>query len=185
MTPTIDVHAHFTPPTTEEERVRVWQAMLGKGIYFPEPHEWSLERTLRYMDESGTAMQLLSNIPASLPSLRASNDYGATLVRDHPSRFGLLAALPTDDPAAATAEATRAREVLDGEVAPGIRSVAAPLRDGDGRTFAAVNVTAIAAEVGPGELIDDLLPLLLQTTGAIGRDYELIHAAPQREVPHP
>ncbi|QXJ20965.1 helix-turn-helix domain-containing protein [Actinomadura graeca] len=70
----------------------------------------------------------------------------------------------------------------DGEVAPGIRSVAAPLRDGDGRTVAAVNVTAIAAEIGPRELIDDLLPLLLQATGAIGRDYELIHAAPQRAV---
>ncbi|GAA4228343.1 IclR family transcriptional regulator C-terminal domain-containing protein [Actinomadura meridiana] len=73
----------------------------------------------------------------------------------------------------------------EGEVAPGIRSVAAPLRDGDGRTLAAVNVTAIAAEVGRDELIDELLPLLLQTTGAIGRDYELIHAAPQRAVPHP
>ncbi|MFI0481403.1 IclR family transcriptional regulator C-terminal domain-containing protein [Actinomadura sp. 9N215] len=70
----------------------------------------------------------------------------------------------------------------DGEVAPGIRSVAAPLRDGDGRTVAAVNVTAIAAEVDHRELIDDMLPLLLQTTGAIGRDYELIHAAPQRTL---
>ncbi|WP_131735821.1 IclR family transcriptional regulator domain-containing protein [Actinomadura roseirufa] len=70
----------------------------------------------------------------------------------------------------------------DGEVAPGIRSVAAPLRDGDGRTVAAVNLTVIAAEVGHRELIDDLLPLLLQTTGVIGRDYELIHTAPQRAV---
>ncbi|MBT2208789.1 MULTISPECIES: IclR family transcriptional regulator C-terminal domain-containing protein [Actinomadura] len=70
----------------------------------------------------------------------------------------------------------------DGEVAPGIRSVAAPLRDGDGRTVAAVNVAALAAEVGPRELVEDLLPLLLRATGAIGRDYELIHAAPQRSV---
>ncbi|GAA4228366.1 amidohydrolase family protein [Actinomadura meridiana] len=115
MTPIIDVHAHFSPPSTHEERMRVWQAMLGKGIYFPEPYEWSLERTLRYMDESGTAMQLLSNIPANLPGLRASNDYGAALVRNHPSRFGLLAALPTDDPSAAVAEATRAHEVLDAD----------------------------------------------------------------------
>ncbi|RFS84331.1 IclR family transcriptional regulator [Actinomadura spongiicola] len=73
----------------------------------------------------------------------------------------------------------------DEEVAPGIRSVAAPLRDGDGRTVAAINVTAIAAEVGRRELVDELLPLLLQTTGAIGRDYELIHAAPQRSVRRP
>ncbi|WP_207400507.1 amidohydrolase family protein [Actinomadura roseirufa] len=110
--PYVDVHAHFAPPSTAEERVRAWQAMLGRGIYFPEPFEWSLERTLAYMDASGTAMQLLSTIPNDLPRLRASNDYGAALVADHPSRFGLLAALPTDDPRAAVAEARRARDVL-------------------------------------------------------------------------
>ncbi|QXJ20971.1 amidohydrolase [Actinomadura graeca] len=113
--PYVDIHAHFTPPSTEEERVRSWQAMLGKGIYFREPPEWSLERTLAYMDASGTAMQMLSNVPASLPALRATNDYGAILVADHPSRFGLLAALPTDDPSAAVEEARRAREVLDAD----------------------------------------------------------------------
>src|SRR5437868_3074528 len=111
----LDIHAHFTPPSTEEERMRVWQAMLGKGIYFPEPYEWSLERTLAYMDSSGTGMQMLSNIPGSLGGVRASNDYGAALVRSHPSRFGLLAALPTDDPAVAVQEAVRAREVLDAD----------------------------------------------------------------------
>ncbi|MFI0481408.1 amidohydrolase family protein [Actinomadura sp. 9N215] len=109
---TIDIHAHFTPPSTEEQRVRAWQAMLGQGVYFPEPYEWSLERTLAYMDASGTAMQMLSNIPGGLPALRASNDYGAFLVKSHPSRFGLLAALPTDDPEAAVTEAERAREAL-------------------------------------------------------------------------
>ncbi|MFI0424515.1 amidohydrolase family protein [Spongiactinospora sp. 9N601] len=111
----IDVHAHFSPPSTQDERLRGWQAMLGRGIYFPEPHEWSLERTLAYMDASGTDMQLLSNIPGALPALRASNDYGARLVADHPSRFGLLAALPTDDPEAAVREAVRAREDLGAE----------------------------------------------------------------------
>ncbi|WP_242904963.1 amidohydrolase family protein [Actinomadura terrae] len=111
----VDVHAHFTPPSTEEERVRGWQAMLAKGIYFREPHEWSLERTLAYMDASGTAMQMLSNIPGDLRRLRASNDYGASLVASHPSRFGLLAALPTDDPAAAVNEAGRARDDLDAD----------------------------------------------------------------------
>ncbi|WP_242884208.1 amidohydrolase family protein [Actinomadura litoris] len=111
----IDVHAHFTPPSTEDERVRGWQAMLAKGIYFREPHHWSPERTLAYMDASGTAMQMLSNIPGELRRLRASNDYGASLVRRHPSRFGLLAALPTDDPPAAADEATRARDALDAD----------------------------------------------------------------------
>ncbi|MEV8634627.1 IclR family transcriptional regulator C-terminal domain-containing protein [Streptosporangium sp. NPDC051023] len=70
----------------------------------------------------------------------------------------------------------------DEEVAAGVRSVAAPLRDGDGQTIAAVNVTAITAEVSHSQLIDELLPLLLRTASAISRDYELIHSAPQRVV---
>lgn len=111
----IDIHAHFSPPSTKDERARAWQAMLGRGIYFPEPYEWSLERTLAYMDASGTAMQLLSNIPSTVPAVRASNDYGAKLVADHPSRFGLLAGLPTDDPSAALQEARRAHEHLDAD----------------------------------------------------------------------
>ncbi|CCH31968.1 amidohydrolase family protein [Actinosynnema sp. NPDC047251] len=110
--PYVDVHAHFSMPSTADERTRAWQAMLAQGIYFREPHEWSPEQALSYMDSSGTAVQLLSNIPTSLPALRASNDYGASLVAEHPSRFGLLAALPTDDPSAAVAEARRARDVL-------------------------------------------------------------------------
>ena len=61
------------------------------------PPEWSVERTLAYMDRTGIQMQMLSNIPKVLEALRASNDYGAWLVDQHPSRFGLLAALPTDD----------------------------------------------------------------------------------------
>ncbi|CCH31962.1 IclR family transcriptional regulator C-terminal domain-containing protein [Actinosynnema sp. NPDC047251] len=70
----------------------------------------------------------------------------------------------------------------DEEVALGVRAVAAPLRDGDGRITAAVNIAAITAEVGHRELIEDLLPLLLRTAGAIGRDFDLVHAAPQRVV---
>ena len=60
-------------------------------------------------------MQMLSNIPGRLPALRASNDHGAALVKRHPSRFGLLAALPTDDPVKAVAEARRARDILDAD----------------------------------------------------------------------
>jgi predicted TIM-barrel fold metal-dependent hydrolase len=65
-----------------------------------------------YMDRTGIAMQLLSNIPKTMSALRASNDYGASLVSEHPARFGLLAAVPTDDPASALAEIERASTVL-------------------------------------------------------------------------
>ncbi len=57
-------------------------------------------------------MQFLSNIPAGQDALRASNDYGAEVVAQHPARFDLLAGLPTDDPAAALDEAVRGREIL-------------------------------------------------------------------------
>ncbi|WP_410665366.1 amidohydrolase family protein [Amycolatopsis sp. lyj-84] len=108
----IDIHAHFTTPAIEDQSRRAWQKMLGRGIYLPEPFEWSLDRTLEYMDLSRTAMQFLSNIPASREALQASNDYGAAVVARHPDRFGLLAALPTDDPAAALDEAVRGRDTL-------------------------------------------------------------------------
>jgi predicted TIM-barrel fold metal-dependent hydrolase len=64
------------------------------------------------MDRTGIAMQMLSDIPKTLEALQASNDYAAFLVEKYPSRFGLLAALPTDNPQAAVAEVTRASEEL-------------------------------------------------------------------------
>ena len=78
----------------------------------PEPFEWTPESTLSYLDRAGIAMQMLSNIPKQLDALRDSNDYAASLVANHPSRFGLLAALPTDDPTAALAEIERASRAL-------------------------------------------------------------------------
>ncbi len=104
----IDVHAHFYPPETEEQREARWQAMKEGCWLTPEPPRWDPDTTLAYMDRTGIAMQMLSNIPKKLDILRASNDYAATLVREHPARFGQLAALPTDDTAAALAEIDRA-----------------------------------------------------------------------------
>jgi hypothetical protein len=108
----IDVHAHFTPPTTREECEARWKTMRDGLIMIPESYEWIVESTLDYMDRAGIQMQLLSNVPKTLDKLRASNDYSALLVSQHPSRFGLLAALPTDDPQAALAEIERAANNL-------------------------------------------------------------------------
>jgi hypothetical protein len=68
----IDVHAHFTPPTTPELRHARWQAMRAELFMVPEPHQWSAETRLDYMDRAGIAMQMLSNIPKGLDDLRAS-----------------------------------------------------------------------------------------------------------------
>ncbi|KAB8195331.1 helix-turn-helix domain-containing protein [Nonomuraea phyllanthi] len=66
----------------------------------------------------------------------------------------------------------------DEQLAPGIRSVAAPLRDGLGNVIAAVNVNAHAAETSMEKLTEEYLPLLLQTAGAISADWALYDAVP-------
>lgn len=103
----IDVHAHFYPPETEEQIEARFEAMKAACWTSAAAPRWDPATTLAYMDRAGIAMQMLSNIPKKPDALRASNDYGASLVREHPARFGLLAALPTDDPAAALAEIER------------------------------------------------------------------------------
>ncbi|GAA0906223.1 MULTISPECIES: amidohydrolase family protein [Streptomyces violaceusniger group] len=108
----VDVHAHFTPPATEEQRHTAWTAMRELCFLAPQPYHWTVEGALRSMDRTGVAMQLLSAVPQTHDALRTSNDYGAELVTEHPGRFGLLAALPTDDPQAALTEITRAEAAL-------------------------------------------------------------------------
>ncbi|WP_297353534.1 amidohydrolase family protein [Paraburkholderia sp.] len=103
----VDVHAHFTPPMSPEQSDARWQAMRDVGWTGPKPPDWNVPDTLDYMDRVGIAMQMLSNIPKELVALRVSNEYGASLVARHPTRFGLLAALPTDDPDSALAEIAR------------------------------------------------------------------------------
>ena len=49
----------------------------------------------------------------------------------------------------------------------GIRSIAAPVRDRSGRTAAAMNVTVHAAETSIERLVDEYLPLLLQTAADV------------------
>jgi IclR family transcriptional regulator, pca regulon regulatory protein len=91
-----------------------------------------------------------------------------------PSRSGITPRWQPDaEERAAALREVRARgwALTDQELAPGIRSVAAPLRDGDGRTIAALNVTVHAAETPVEVLTGEYLPWLLQTAGAISADW--------------
>ena len=65
------------------------------------------------------------------------------------------------------------------ELAAGIRSAAAPLRDGDGQVIASLNVNTHAAETPVEVLTGQYLPLLLQTASAISADWAAYQAAPQ------
>jgi IclR family transcriptional regulator, pca regulon regulatory protein len=86
---------------------------------------------------------------------------------------------------AAELRAVRARgwSLTDEQLAAGIRSVAAPLRDGDGTVIAALNVTVHAAETPVEVLTGEYLPLLLAAAGAISADWAACLSAPQVTVP--
>jgi IclR family transcriptional regulator, pca regulon regulatory protein len=118
----------------------------------------------------------------------------------------LLAALPADELEAALAVPSRAglppcigrtaeqlREELTGirargwaladeELAPGVRSVAVPVRDGDGTVRAAMNVTVHAAETSTERLLQDHLPRLLRTAGDVSAEWALWQSRPHVEV---
>ena len=63
----------------------------------------------------------------------------------------------------------------------GIRSVAAPVRDAQGRTVAAMNVTVHAAETPIEHLTGEYLPLLLEATAAVSAEWSNLALLPQAE----
>ena len=118
----------------------------------------------------------------------------------------LLAALPPEEVAAALARPSRSglpayigrapdqlRDELaevrargwalaDEELAPGVRSVAVPVRDGTGAVRAAMNVTVHAAETTTQRLLRDHLPLLLTTAGEISAEWAIWLSRPHVEM---
>jgi len=66
----------------------------------------------------------------------------------------------------------------DEQLALGIRSIAAPVRDALGRTVAAVNVTVHAAETSISDLRKRHLPKLLTTAAAITDDFVSLGTLP-------
>lgn len=98
-----------------------------------------------------------------------------------PSRSGITARWqpePSERDAALREVRARGWSLTDEQLALGIRSVAAPLRDGDGRVIAAMNVTVHAAETPVEILTGDYLPMLLQAASAISADWAAYQAAP-------
>ncbi len=118
----------------------------------------------------------------------------------------LLAALPADQVAAVLSQPSRSglppyigwspdrlREELaevrargwalaDSELAPGVRSVAVPVRDGTGAVRAAMNVTVHAAETTTQRLLHEYLPLLLTTAGQISAEWAIWLSRPHVET---
>jgi IclR family transcriptional regulator, pca regulon regulatory protein len=102
-----------------------------------------------------------------------------------PSRSGVAVTRPrTPDELAEELRQVRARgwALADEELAPGVRSVAVPVRDGTGAVRAAMNVTVHAAETSTDTLLQEHLPRLLRTAGDVSAEWALWQSRPHREV---
>ncbi|HEY7597498.1 MAG TPA: IclR family transcriptional regulator C-terminal domain-containing protein [Actinophytocola sp.] len=132
------------------------------------------------------AVQIGTRFPALQTSLgkvllAALEPAEVAAVLAEPTRSGLT---PVWQPDAAERDAAlrevRARgwALTDQQLALGIRSVAAPLRDGGGRVVGALNVNTHAAETPVEHLLDHHLPLLLKAAGEISADFARLEAVP-------
>jgi 6-methylsalicylate decarboxylase len=110
----IDVHHHFAPPQ--------WIAEVkGRELLQPANVNWTPQRSIEDMDQGGVATAVISvtnpglwfgDAEATRRLARACNEYGAKLVRDHPRRFGLFAAMPLPDVDATLNEIAYAYDTL-------------------------------------------------------------------------
>ena len=98
-----------------------------------------------------------------------------------PSRSGLppfIGRTPDQLRDELTAIRARGWALADEELAPGVRSVAVPVRDRDGAVQAAMNVTVHAAETSTDRLLQEHLPLLLRTAGDVSAEWALWQSRP-------
>jgi len=102
----IDIHHHFAPPA--------WvTAVKGRPLLQPANTTWTPAKSVEDMDRGGVAASMVSitnpglwfgDAPMTRQLARACNEYGAKLVQEHPTRFGLFAAMPLPDVDATLAE---------------------------------------------------------------------------------
>jgi hypothetical protein len=93
----IDVHHHFAPTFHRDALVD------RRGGVWP---KWSQQMSLDDMDKNGIATAILSvaqpgtwfgDAEESRRLMRQFNDFAATMVRDHPGRYGLFACIAPPD----------------------------------------------------------------------------------------
>jgi IclR family pca regulon transcriptional regulator len=77
---------------------------------------------------------------------------------------------------------TRGWALTDQQLAPGIRSIALPIRSRTGGVVASVNVNAAASEIDLDEMVIQYLPHLLHARDAIEEDLLRLETIPAREL---
>jgi predicted TIM-barrel fold metal-dependent hydrolase len=110
----IDVHHHFAPPAWATD-------VTGRPLLNPANTRWKPEHSIEDMDKGGVTASVVSitnpglwfgDVAQSRGLARACNEYGAQLVQDHPTRFGLFAAMPLPDVDATLSEIEFAYDTL-------------------------------------------------------------------------
>ena len=114
----IDVHHHLLPPAYAKAMEK---EMAATGF---NARPWSPQLSIEAMDKHGVATAMLSPIQRVVMDsmadrserarnlVRQNNDFGAQVVRDHPTRFGLFAALPLPDTEGSLREIAYAYDTL-------------------------------------------------------------------------
>lgn len=110
----IDIHHHFAPPA--------WVAEVkGRPLLQTANTTWTPEKSIEDLDRAGSAAAVISITNPGLwfgdsattnRIARACNEYGAKLVQQYPTRFGLFAAMPLPDVDATLKEIAYAYDVL-------------------------------------------------------------------------
>jgi IclR family pca regulon transcriptional regulator len=116
---------------------------------------------------------------AALPAAAAASALAQPSRSGLPPYIGRSAAQLGEELAGVRA---RGWALADEELAPGVRSVAVPVRDGTGLVRAAMNVTVHAAETTTERLLGEYLPLLLTTAGEISAEWAIWLSRPHAEI---
>lgn len=115
----IDVHHHLMPPSylsSQREAVEATVPPFARATF-----DWTPQWSLDQLDQNGGQAAILSlSAPgvwfgdgSGAPKLaRDVNDYGAQVVRDHPTRFGYFASLPWPNVDASLKEIEYAFDIL-------------------------------------------------------------------------
>jgi len=144
------------------------------ALTLPEIAQPHLERLSHELDESVSAAVLDGSeiVYVARVATRRIMSVGITIGTRFPAAQTSMGRvlLAASDPGHAPEVRDAGWALVDQELEPGLRAIAAPVRDRSGEVVAAVNVSTSAARTSLEHLREVYLPALLRTTAAIERE---------------